>query len=198
MHKLTAHLFNGIEQNHTFLSGLQSPIRQLFLLMHYCQYLSPKVNHLCGKMNVYKDTFTVTTFTIQPLSGYTSVITFLRFKMLFSYKCVFNKMAVFKHITPPQLDIYCGTMPPWTEMCPCQTIDIELELYIPQPPTVMVMSYFMRKKTVLIKYASLETWFSQSWNEELPSRYQTHQITSVFILTEKWQLIGGLMNNSGN
>ena len=199
MDKLTAFFMGGIRTYHVLLTGLQNIILHVQSLSQWCLDMGVNVNRICGTISVYMHTLTNHTFKICLLSGYTTMITFHRFNMLYSHQCGINMLRLRKTIPPKHEDHYCGFMPPWTEMCPCRNIHLQLVIRLSTPITEITLSYSIKKNPVLTTYrVVLKTWSIGRWSTvEFMSRYGPHQQTSAVIIIEKWQLIRIIMNYTG-
>ena len=199
LNTLTAYIVGGIRKCCAFLTALKSTTLPPLSFFQYCQSLPTNVNRLCGKIHLLQDTRINTTLHINPLSGYTTVIKFHRFNMLYSHKCEINMMLLRKIIPPRHEDRYCGAMPPWTEMCPCRKIHLQLVVDFLHPPTEFVMSYFMKIKQVLTTYALIRVLQKpgQWLNLKLENKYNLFQESLVFIRMKIWQMILLNMTDAG-
>ena len=105
-------------------------------------------HHICGKLESPDHTRTnEMQWLIQGLSGYNSVLKFEEFKIIYSKDCQINSLNLNKQRV--KLESYCGHLPNWTETCPCDVIEVLLNVTSWHFNTSFKMSYMTSKKRAM-------------------------------------------------
>ena len=131
-------------------------------------------------------------WTIQPLSGYTTEITFHILNIFYSQRCEIISLGLLKKADCQHEELYCGYLPPWNESCFCQSISVTLASSSPTTRAEFILSYQISKKNHLMFFLNIHliamemTIYSSSWYNI--STYIPQKVI-MFIYSEHGSLI---------
>ena len=125
-------------------------IAHTFIYMRYirqhCDRPSPHLKHICGYIPspwMSPKTTTERAWSIQVIKGYITNIMYHRFEMIYSSECKIASLQVTKYFTEcAHQEVYCGHLPPWHEICPCQSVLITIKRHFLHTTTVINLHYF--------------------------------------------------------
>ena len=122
------------------------------MLKAQCQFEGSLTTHrICDKVEIPDRTQpNGMQWLIQGLSGYNSVLEFEVFKIIYSEDCQINSLSLNKQRA--KMEKYCGHLPSWTEMCPCDVIDVKLKVTSWQFDIAFRISYMASRKRAMSIY----------------------------------------------
>ena len=167
LHIYVQHMMQPVTVTTGVVHAIASSFTYINYIRKYCDILSFHLKHICGYIISPQMTqvTTVHTWSIKIIQGYITNIMYNRLEMIYSKECEIASLQVNKYFTKCiHQEVYCGHLPPWHEMCPCQSISIAID------------RYFVHAKT------EFSLVYSASRNEKISVTMTTHIILGESII----------------
>ncbi len=158
-------------------------IRHLNEAQNSCLYFPQHIRHLCGGIAVSSNLGGQNNlhWLIQTLVGYTTVIQFHTFHMIYSKNCDISSVTIERIIKCSHQEEYCGDLPPWNETLQSLQTKLTLAVIHQWSPVCLNVSYSMTKKQEAILRQSIH-FITKPYDRVdvyLPKMFAAEQITII-------------------
>ena len=128
-----------------------------------------QLQHICGSLHTHQPT--ITTWTLDPVTGYSIHLMFLHFDMMYSKNCSIDSLSITRIRDCQHKESYCGHLPPWNETSTATEIVIDLLIHNFSSSTGFRLMYFISKLNLMVLRKTFQ--FARA-DYPCPIRLHTH------------------------